>query len=442
MMEQENKKDFIAELKFWVAKAKEADPSFEVFGSTCHKYNFYDPISVNEVRTFEKEHNIKLPENYVRVLTELGNGGAGPYYGFYPLKKVFINKKSSVRVDNEETFFDDTLTPEKWRKAMEELDTLREDDSQYDALFQKIFANIIIIGTQGCTYDTILICAGPEYNKVVNIDWNLDEDRPPIFTHMTFEEWFLGFFKEVASGNDLDHFGYLRLGTEEELVKEYEQIGVLDRGKEERINKLRRIISSLFRFPKISNATVDLLLKNPDKELLTSLIDLIKKTDQATALSLFEKEFYGDTPELVISVCRLLPKEIFNKYYKRALEILHKPELCQNLKESHVTTLLYFISDCENKRAADIVDYAKDESKPLSLRKTAVYVMSHCPDITDYEGEMVEWMSNDDYWFALTAIQGAKKANLKGECIVKAYKWLKEEKYKEDSRMQNNLNWI
>ena len=54
----------------------------------------------------------------------------------------------------------------------------------------------------------------------------------------------------------------------------------------------------------------------------------------------------------------------------------------------------FYISyyDCGEKRAADIVNYAKDESNPLSFRKTAIYVVSHCPDITDYEEEMAEWM--------------------------------------------------
>ena len=73
--------DFIEEVKYWVNKAREADSHFKVPGSTKHGYRFAPPISLSEVRAFEELHHVKLPENYVRVLTELGNGGAGPYYG-------------------------------------------------------------------------------------------------------------------------------------------------------------------------------------------------------------------------------------------------------------------------------------------------------------------------------------------------------------------------
>ena len=76
--------DFIEEVKYWVSKAIEADPELKVFGASSHKYQFAPPIDMKDVLAFEQKHDIKLPENYVRILTELGNGGPGPYYGFVP----------------------------------------------------------------------------------------------------------------------------------------------------------------------------------------------------------------------------------------------------------------------------------------------------------------------------------------------------------------------
>jgi len=450
-MELEVRSDFIEELKFWVAKAKEADPEYKIFGSKKHKYTFNDPISLNEVREFEKEHEIKLPENYVRVLTEIGNGGAGPYYGLYPLKEIINYQSGSLftKIGSEETLIDDTLTPEKWCKMIEKLETL-EDDEEYDELFQKLFSNSVVVGTQGCTFDSLLMCAGSEYNRIINIDWNLDKDRLPHFSHMTFEEWILEFFKEVAAGHDLHNYGYVRLGTEAELMKDYDETEALDQiNEDKRYKKLRGIISSLHRFSKLSTDTVKRLTKNPNKELISPLIDLLKKTDQEIAISLFEKEFYGDTPETVISVCCRLPEEGINKYYERALEILYSPELFlrilpyktfKNRNEPCAENLLFFINKCKNKQAADIVKYASDKENPIECRKTAIYVMSCCPDITDYEDKMADWMCDEDYWIAHTAIQGTNRAGLKSERIIKIVKWLKEEKYKDDSLMQSNLN--
>lgn len=74
--------DSIEEVKFWVSKAKEADTELKVFGASKHKYQFELSASMADVRAFEQKHGLKLPENYVRVLTELGSG-AGPYYGLY-----------------------------------------------------------------------------------------------------------------------------------------------------------------------------------------------------------------------------------------------------------------------------------------------------------------------------------------------------------------------
>ena len=70
--------DFIEEVRIWIEKAKAADPELKVFGAYKHKYEFDPPADISEVRAFEQKHGMKLPENYVRVLTELGNGGAGP----------------------------------------------------------------------------------------------------------------------------------------------------------------------------------------------------------------------------------------------------------------------------------------------------------------------------------------------------------------------------
>jgi len=88
------------------------------------------------------------------------------------------------------------------------------------------------------------------------------------------------------------------------------------------------------------------------------------------------------------------------------------------------------------------VEYAINKENPMECRKTAIYVISCCPDITDYEDKMVDWMCDEDYWIAHTAIQGTSRAGLKSERIMKEVKWLKEEKYKNDSLMQSNLNRI
>jgi hypothetical protein len=60
----------------------------EIFGASSHHFRLNAPLVEAEVRAFERQHAIQLPLEYRRFLIELGNGGAGPYYGVNPLGAV------------------------------------------------------------------------------------------------------------------------------------------------------------------------------------------------------------------------------------------------------------------------------------------------------------------------------------------------------------------
>jgi hypothetical protein len=57
----------------------------ESFGANGHHFTLNPPLVETEVLAFERQHVITLPAAYRRFLIELGNGGAGPYYGVNPL---------------------------------------------------------------------------------------------------------------------------------------------------------------------------------------------------------------------------------------------------------------------------------------------------------------------------------------------------------------------
>jgi len=60
----------------------------EVFGASAHRFLLNTPLSENEVCAFERLHNISLPSDYRNFLIRIGNGGAGPYYGVFPLGQL------------------------------------------------------------------------------------------------------------------------------------------------------------------------------------------------------------------------------------------------------------------------------------------------------------------------------------------------------------------
>jgi hypothetical protein len=100
--------DFIQEALSVVEKLSALDMRRRVFGAFRHDYRFNAPLSMKRVEKFERDHKVSLPTPYRRFITELGDGGAGPYYGIVPLApkalhllKPFPYTKPAKRVDAE-----------------------------------------------------------------------------------------------------------------------------------------------------------------------------------------------------------------------------------------------------------------------------------------------------------------------------------------------------
>ena len=62
------------------------DTEFEVFGSSKHRYKLNAPLSDADFKAIEKKYGCVFPDEYRYFITEIGNGGAGPFYGFFPIE--------------------------------------------------------------------------------------------------------------------------------------------------------------------------------------------------------------------------------------------------------------------------------------------------------------------------------------------------------------------
>lgn len=67
------------------------DKNFKVFGAERHRYELRPVASEHELAAFESRFHISLPMGYRTFLLQLGNGGAGPYYGLEPLKNALFS---------------------------------------------------------------------------------------------------------------------------------------------------------------------------------------------------------------------------------------------------------------------------------------------------------------------------------------------------------------
>ena len=174
---------WVGKLRKQLKRAGEKDPDFSRFGAYSHKYQLGPRISEEAISAFEARFGVSLPEGYRDFLLWIGDGGAGPFYGLYPLKEVEPRRLSD--------YADGLVLP---------------------------------LGTQGCTFMTGLVLDGPDQGRVIYYD----EDRcgpPTVMREPDFLAWYERWTREVIAGYDDEemYFGLYLDGTPQELMELYEE---------------------------------------------------------------------------------------------------------------------------------------------------------------------------------------------------------------------------
>ena len=200
----------VARIKIKLNLAKNTDSFFEVFGADFHKYRLDSPIDLTEVEIFEKKYNISLPDGYKVFVTQIGNGGnesksqvgnsgAGPYYGIYKLgyKSHFIADPVSGYLAKQ-PFFNSKTTQEDWNKISE---SMPEDitDEEYDKEFEKAYAGILTVCACGCAGYVGIILSGEDAGRVVYI-YDEIEYCPHFATEANFLDWYENWLDTIISG--------------------------------------------------------------------------------------------------------------------------------------------------------------------------------------------------------------------------------------------------
>lgn len=220
----------IEELRSLLEKAKATDADLKQFGAEHHKYQWNPPASLKEIEEFEQETGISLPDGYRNFLLQAGNGGAGPFYGLFSLEQV--KGWLSWQVEPGETPY---LVPGIDPASLKDLGDRDHDWRR----------GCIPIESQGDTYFTYLLVAGPDRGRVVYIEY----ERSWIFfpREPDFLSWYIRWLREAAAGYDMGWFGIALDGDEETLQKYYLQADT----EEERL----LAVSSMDKFPALSDTS-------------------------------------------------------------------------------------------------------------------------------------------------------------------------------------------
>jgi hypothetical protein len=167
----------------------------EVFGANGHHFALNEPLVETQVGAFERHHAIRLPREYRRFLIELGNGGAGPYYGVHPLGTF---DGASGNVDRRTLFIGSLAQPFAFREPWNDLmdcpdralaDTDEEEYERRMNAFERqywhpsVMNGAFPICDKGCALRIWLVVAGSEAGTVWCDDRADYGGIAPVLTH-------------------------------------------------------------------------------------------------------------------------------------------------------------------------------------------------------------------------------------------------------------------
>ena len=132
------------------------DPNLTVFGSGSHKYRLYPCLTELEVREFEQEHGVTLPEDYRRFVLEIGDGGAGPNYGLHRLQ----SPRRSIPPLLSQPWPHRT----EWNLKSDQFGSIQEFNLEYER--EEHTQGALAISEMGCGYNILLVVSGEERGTI------------------------------------------------------------------------------------------------------------------------------------------------------------------------------------------------------------------------------------------------------------------------------------
>jgi HEAT repeat protein len=203
------------------------------FGSNSHGFQLNAPLSEAELQAFEIAHNIRLPDDYRAFLLHVGNGGAGPYYGIYPLAR-WDDFADLVREDERHEDFLALPCPlHPHMKLTENWQDFFGEATPYQGTLS--------LGTRGCSYGVQLIVYGEAVGRVVYVD--ADGYPPYMIREPDFLSWYERWLDELLQGCQMDWFGYGLGGSEDKFLLILSDPQADDNLKSEAAHAFRRLQS-------------------------------------------------------------------------------------------------------------------------------------------------------------------------------------------------------
>ena len=220
-------------LRAKLAEAARTDRGLAAFGARRHRYRLGPPLPEADLGAWEGEAGVALPTAYRTFLSQVGHGGAGPYYGLERLPEP----PDAARLQAP-SLAGDAAACEAWGEDYARLDGI-EDVAASNALFDRLEATLLggllPLCQQGCGHFGALVLTGPVRGRIAYATEDFDNPghTPFVPEEPDFLAWYERWLDEVIDGTLLQDgalwFGHLPGGPAETLVARWQGAAPPDR---------------------------------------------------------------------------------------------------------------------------------------------------------------------------------------------------------------------
>jgi hypothetical protein len=177
------------------------------FRVSAHGFQMNQPISLADLTSFEEQYSIQLPEDYRQFLLQVGNGGAGPYYGLLPLERWYDYSDPFGNSSLEEVINLIHLDPVAHFSGdcTAEPDPVTGYGVDPGNEFPEFWSGgTIALCNQGCNYKSSLVVNGKYRGRVV---YSGMMGEPYYMPDACFLDWYERWLDETLSGKRIGWFG-------------------------------------------------------------------------------------------------------------------------------------------------------------------------------------------------------------------------------------------
>jgi len=155
-----------------------------------HNFRFNPPASLEQVLAYEAKYGFAFPAGYREFILEVGDGGAGPFYG---LKQRFTFFGQTLReregsLGSRPTIYRKAALGEDWKTELLGSGWGEMDDDDLETLF---FQGTLSLCDVGCAIEIVLALNGPLAGCVIQTDYGFTVPavwQPSAFLDF-YEEW-------------------------------------------------------------------------------------------------------------------------------------------------------------------------------------------------------------------------------------------------------------